>query len=411
MSLSVFKNQRCERNGFTLVEIVIAMMIGAVILGSVITLMGFGISMVTSNIGYSAAQRGALSTTEMLSKEIATANEVEIISGDIFSDPDERHVKEIVDGWHYVALDSSLKEARHLYQEDGELVNEKIPGSEDIENMRFDTEEFPAHLNGGGRLLRVYVNAAYGGADEIKKADLGRTMLVHAASGVMGESDAAGDKFPAPPGGGRTLRYRLEDPLKPELGLRGSKNTGKPAGKATFDYDEDDTWGSIENFNYFTELDARLELPPNLLKTVQKSGEDVIFTWIIADPTIFEHDVVNSAADKNPEAILAYLETRVPDYLEEEEGWNLLKEKYKINDIVDAEGNLPEETIAELIDDPFNMGADDMTKGFQLMDVMKGKLADEDAGIFELEMEIVDGREQKFNLGAAVNGLALAYDY
>jgi prepilin-type N-terminal cleavage/methylation domain-containing protein len=396
MLLSGFKKQSGAKNGFTLVEIVIAMMIGAVVLGAVVTLMGFGISMVTANIGYSAAQRGALSTTEMLSKEIVTAREVEIIPDDILSDAAEGYLDEIEDGWHYVALSSDLKEARHLYQEDGELVNEKIPGSEYIENMRFDTEEFPANLNGGGRLLRVYVNAAYGQGDDVKEVDLNRTMLTHAASGVTG-----------PPGGGRTLRYRLGDPVKPKLNVYESISEDVAAGKATFNYENPVTWESLTNLNYLTELDARLELPPNLLKAVKESGKDVIFTWILADPIIFDHDIVKSVAGKNPEALLEYLEKKVPGYLEEEVGWDLMKDKYNIDALPNP---LPSEVMAKLLDDICNTRAEDSTYGLQLMAVMKGKPADEDPGIFDLETQFFGGDEKKFNLGAVVNGVINAHD-
>jgi hypothetical protein len=45
------------------------------------------------------------------------------------------------------------------------------------------------------------------------------------------------------------------------------------------------------------------------------------------------------------------------------------------------------------------------------MAVMKGKPDLENPGIFDVETEPAGADEQKFNLGAAVNGLAMAYDY
>jgi hypothetical protein len=394
MSLLICKKQRGRKNGFTIVELITAMLVGTAILGVVVMLLSTGIRMMTSNVAYSAAQRGALSTVEMLSKEIPAALKVEIIT-----DESVHNVSAgLADGWHYVTLNPDSKEARHIYQEYDETVDEKIPGSEYIEALSFDTE-IKNKPGGGGRLLRVYVDAAYG-TDEAKMVDLDKTMLVRAASGVTGDSSAGAVAPPPPSAGGALLRYLPENQIMPKLAVYGTSVDKK------FDYDSPpQTWDSLKVFNYDTKLDARLELPPRLLKPVKESGEDVIFTWIVVDPTIFKLDVVNSDANKDPEAILAYLEKRVPEYLEREEDWNLLKEIYDIDETPDEDGNLPEETIAELLDDPFNMGAEDpKAKGFQLMNVTRGQLIDENSGLFDIGTK-------KFNVGDALNGLTVAYDY
>jgi hypothetical protein len=283
-----------------------ATQIGAVVLGGAVMVMSLGVRMVTANSAYSAAQRGALSTVEMLSKEIPTASKVEII-------PDEsaHNVSEgLANGWHYVALDPGRKEARYVYQVDDARFEDTIPGSEYIEALSFDTEVFPDELNGGGRLLRVSVAAAYG-TDDVKRVDLDKTILIHAATGVTGESDdETGDFIPPPSGGGRILRY-LPEPLEwPLLEVYGSESASG-YGLASFNYDTPDTWKNIEDFNPSTELDARLTLPPKLLEALHaegKTGDDVVFSWIAVEPTVFETAV---GTNKNPRAILKSLQGNV----------------------------------------------------------------------------------------------------
>ncbi|MDR2179657.1 MAG: prepilin-type N-terminal cleavage/methylation domain-containing protein [Synergistaceae bacterium] len=403
--MSINKKDQCRgkkdfgKKGFTVVEVLMAMLIGSVVVGASTMLMNYGIGMMNSNMAYTAAQRGALSSVEMMSKGVVAASEVEIISDDAHHD----FTAGLEDDWHYIVLDSDLKTVQHVYQKDDVRVAENISGSEYIEGLSFDTEAFPKNLK-GGRLLRVYVKGAYGQKEEMQPVELERSMTVHAALGVLGENASA-------PGEGPVLRYRLGVPPLPKLEIYGSTNPGKAPSGVPFDYENPDTWKYLKHFNYFTELDAHLTLPKKFLDAVGKSAEDVIFTWIVADPTIFEHDIVNGGAKKNSAAILEYLEDRVSGYLEEDVGWDLLSEKYKIQAIPDSEGNLPAEMIAELLDDPFNLQDKGKSKGFQLMAVKKGQPVGEDSDIFELEGEFVESKKQKFNLGAAVNGLAAAYDY
>jgi hypothetical protein len=173
----------------------IALLVSVTVAGSAAMILRYGVVPMASNMAYSAAQRGAMSPMEMLSKEIAAAGEVEIIS-------DGAHVLAagLEEDWHYVVLNSGRKEVRHVYREEGNRVEEKISGS-GMEALSFDTEVFPTPLD-GGRLLRVYVKAAYGSEDDTKTVELDRSMVVRAARGVTGENGAA-------PGAGPVLRYKL----------------------------------------------------------------------------------------------------------------------------------------------------------------------------------------------------------
>jgi type II secretory pathway pseudopilin PulG len=397
--LLIYKKHRGGRKGFTLVELIIAALVGAAVMSGVVMVMSLGVRMIAANTANSAAQRGALSTVEMLSKEISAASKVEIISDAAA----HNFTAGLADGWHYVERDPNRKEARHIYQEDDARLDEKIPGSEYIEALSFDTEVFKAELNGGGRLLRVNVEAAYD-PDGIQKVELDRTLLVHAVSGVTGESDAdTGDFLPPPSDGGHILRYLPEPLAWPLLDVYGSTGGG---GADAFDYEKPDTWKNIKYFNPNTELDARLTLPPEFLEALDEAGgtgDDVVFTWIAADPTVFEAIVNDKGAKKNPRAILKYLEEHVPDYLEEKAGWELLRDKsgdFGHDD--DDDLIVPN----ELIEDPFNIKnpAED-SRGFQLMSVLEGKKTGEEGeGVFDLALTSVGVDERKFSLN-------LLYDY
>jgi hypothetical protein len=341
-----------------------------------------------------------MSSVEMLSDGLIVAEQVQIIS-------DDNHIKTgleagLKEDWRYVVLNSGGKETRHIYMKDGARVNEKVPGSEYIEDMSFDTKGGDRK---GGRLLRIFIRAAYGAADDRKTVDLNRTILTHAADGVLGEW---GEKAAM----GRILRYRLRVAGPATLDAYGSINE---AGEdVSFDnYRRPDTWKSLSKFGHFTELDAHLTLKPKtrteandfvkFVNASNESNEAVVFTWIAADETIFVNDIVNSKdAKQNPEAIRRYLEMRVSEYLKVKRPWDLLKDKYGVED-------KPEEDTFELpkalVDDPFNIQATDGSKGFQMLAVTSGQVNNNDTQTERrrvcVDVEPVDG--QKYNLGAIVD--------
>jgi hypothetical protein len=374
------------------VEILMGVLVSGIVVGAVVMLLQHGLLLTASNTAYSAAQSGAFSSMELLTKEIASAGEVEIISSDA-------HVFKtgLEDEWGYIVLSPDRKDVRHIYiyqQEDGAVVNEGVPGSEYVEALSFDVE---ARLSedGGGRLLRVFAKSAYGSEGNVKTVDLDRTIFVHAAQGVLGENATK-------PVAGPVLRYRLNVP-PPDLQVYGSRS--EHTGETFDDYKNPDTWKSLKSgFNYSTELDARLTLPTSLVSTDEK----VFFTWIAADPTIFQG--IMKDAGRDPKAILEKLEECIPGYLNAELGESLLDGLYK-GQKTDDDGNLwdpqPEELMSELIDDPFNIGATDGTNGFRLLSVMEGEKVDGD----NLNMFAVkESGGKKFNLGAVANALPQAYD-
>jgi prepilin-type N-terminal cleavage/methylation domain-containing protein len=383
-----------EKNAFTLVEVVVAMSIVGIVMAALLMLLSQSAGLVASNTGYTAAQRGVLSSVEFLSKEISSAGEVEIVS-------DDTHdlAPGLDEEWHYVVLSSDRKEVRHVYQrEDGSVAYDKVPGSEYIETISFDAEPRTEGLDGVRRLLRIFVKAAYGPEDAVKTVGLDRSILVHAAMGVMGLDASA-------PEGGHILRYRPRTPLlTPGLEVYGSR---KISSKETFEYASPDTWKHLEGgFNYDTELDAHLTLPAKFVNAVESTGEDVIFTWIAADPTIFE-DIVKSAG-RNPEAILTHLEERVPNYLEAEVGQSLLDTLYEDQQTHEDDETLSMELEAKLINDPFNIQDPDSAaaRGFRLMSVKEGTKHSDSSNVFEVELS----DNKKFNLGAVASTVTRAYD-
>jgi prepilin-type N-terminal cleavage/methylation domain-containing protein len=178
--------------GLTLVEVLVAMLVVGIVLGlTTIFLQQNGVVLMPSDTSYSAAQREALSSVEMMSKEIVSAGEVEIIADAAHDIP-----AGLAEGWNYIVLDS--KSVHHLYGG----KDETIAGSEYIEAISFDTEVFSDDLSGGGRLLRIYVKAS--GADA-NAVDLDFSMAVYAALGVKGKGAAV------PSTAGHILRYRLQN--------------------------------------------------------------------------------------------------------------------------------------------------------------------------------------------------------
>jgi hypothetical protein len=240
-------------------------------------------------------------------------------------------------------------------------------------------------------LLRIFIRAAYGAADERKTVDLNRTILTHAAEGVLGEW---GEKVAM----GRILRYRLRVAGPPALDAYGSIN--KEGGAISFDYAHPDTWKSLSKFDYFTELDARLTLKLKTRKEaegfVKNLNENVLFTWIFADEnSMFVDDVVNSPDVKqNSEAIGKYLEERIPaEYWEKGAGWHVLG-----NISPGEKMKLPPEVTTE----PF----DDM--GFRLLAVTGGQLNSDYTDTarrrvcVEVEPEPVYGRKSKLDILADI---------
>ncbi|MDR1649647.1 MAG: prepilin-type N-terminal cleavage/methylation domain-containing protein, partial [Synergistaceae bacterium] len=97
--MSLHEIRRWKRSGFTLMELLMAMVIAIIVMGSAVTLLRHGVLLMASNVAYTAAQRGALSSLELLSDEISTAGEVEIISDD--TNHKNKIEAALADGWRY----------------------------------------------------------------------------------------------------------------------------------------------------------------------------------------------------------------------------------------------------------------------------------------------------------------------
>jgi hypothetical protein len=337
------------------------MLITSIIVGTAAVLLRFGIAVMLSNMAYLTAWRGALSSVELMSREIPAAERVEIIS-------DDAHDIEagLEKDWSYVVLSDGSKEVRSIYKkEDGARVEEKVPGSEYIEDISFDAK---AIQGGGGRLLQVHIKAAYGAADNRKTMDLGKTMLVHAADGIRGENGAEA------PVSGRILRYMLRV-ARQDLDVYGSTNTGvisDPSGPDIFNYSNPKTWEGLEPCEDYTYVDARLTLTlktrkeADIFETFAATPDGTVsFMWIVADGTSdFVNDIVESDdAKRNPKAILNYLKDHArADYWQKEPGWNILKDKYPIATYPRASNEMPHGFIR------YEDG------GFNLLDVTGGEI-------------------------------------
>jgi hypothetical protein len=137
------------------------------------------------------------------------------------------------------------------------------------------------------------------------------------------------------------------------------------------------------------------------VKLVNASNETVVFTWIAADPTVFETIVKSEDAKRNPEAILNYLKVHVPDdYWEKEPGWEVLKDEFGITAEPgqDVEFELPK----LLRQYPCNMqpDIDEKYRGFRLLAVTGGQVNSEETQI-ERRRVCVDVKPvggHKFNL-------------
>jgi hypothetical protein len=125
--------------------------------------------------------------------------------------------------------------------------------------------------------------------------NLDRTILVRAAEGVLGEGGAT------PAASGRILRYRLWAPVPPELDVYGSTN--KEGEEVAFDYTTSDKWEDLNTFEDFTELDARLTLTLQTKEEAESLANatgPVLFTWIAADETVFDKDIVKARTRRIP---------------------------------------------------------------------------------------------------------------
>jgi hypothetical protein len=266
--------------GFSLIEVLTAMIIAFAVIGATIMLMGRGFDVVGTNSTYSQIQNAALSSFEFLPKEIGYVDRVDIVQNASTAPTAENK-------WRYIAaVDGRVTEI--YWDEDAGAVRQNpLAGSINIASLRFSPKSKSTE-KGTDVYREVFVRIETKDKYSSRNVVLERSIQVRADLGVTDENgDPATETLAGP-----VLRFKGDETPVPVLELFRARGTKPLDLRLNMDSPDMCTWwGTVPDLPSTQkpiyppvkyDLDAQFDAVLMFDKPVELE-EDPIFTWLVTD--------------------------------------------------------------------------------------------------------------------------------